>query len=129
MHKKQGFALPSRTPAGKTLPDIQENKVMAATGAEKPQNSAENSALAARLAREITGDVFFDAFNRGRYATDASFYQIMPLGVVVPRTMDEALRALAIAGTRAESSPRAAAAPRNAARPSTTASSSTFPSI
>jgi FAD/FMN-containing dehydrogenase/Fe-S oxidoreductase len=50
-----------------------------------------------RLAREITGDVLFDAFDRGRYATDASFYQIMPLGVVVPRTMDEALRALAIA--------------------------------
>ncbi|WMT72611.1 FAD-linked oxidase C-terminal domain-containing protein [Bradyrhizobium sp. Ash2021] len=50
-----------------------------------------------RLAREITGDVFFDAFNRGRYATDASFYQIMPFGVVVPRTMDEALLALAIA--------------------------------
>ena len=97
MLKKQGFALPSRTPAGKTLPDIQENRVMAATGAEKPQNSAENSALAARLAREMTGDVFFDAFNRGRYATDASFYQILPLGVVVPRTMDEALRALAIA--------------------------------
>src|SRR5258707_3282415 len=50
-----------------------------------------------RLTREITGDVFFDPFDRGRYATDASFYQIMPLGVVVPRTMDEALRALAIA--------------------------------
>ncbi len=49
-----------------------------------------------RLRREITGDVFFDAFNRGRYATDASFYQIMPAGVVVPRTIDEALRTLAI---------------------------------
>jgi FAD/FMN-containing dehydrogenase/Fe-S oxidoreductase len=70
---------------------------MAAMRAEKTGNSAENSALAARLSREITGDVFFDAFNRGRYATDASFYQIMPAGVVVPRTMDEALRALAIA--------------------------------
>src|SRR6266404_7726650 len=50
-----------------------------------------------RFAREITGDVFFDAFNRGRYATDASFYQMLPFGVVVPRTMDEALRALSIA--------------------------------
>src|SRR4051794_5826920 len=59
--------------------------------------SLEFSGLERRLAREITGDVFFDAFNRGRYATDASFYQIMPLGVVVPRTMDEALRTLAIA--------------------------------
>ncbi len=49
-----------------------------------------------RLAQEITGDVLFDPFNRGRYATDASFYQIMPAGVVLPRTMDEALRALAI---------------------------------
>ena len=49
-----------------------------------------------RLSREITGEVFFDAFNRGRYATDASFYQIMPAGVVVPRSIDEALRALAI---------------------------------
>src|ERR1700760_1178272 len=50
-----------------------------------------------RLARETTGDVLFDRFSRGRYATDASFYQIMPAGVVVPRTMDEALRAMAIA--------------------------------
>src|SRR6201996_5622914 len=49
-----------------------------------------------RLARETTGEVLFDAFSRGRYATDASFYQIMPAGVVVPRTVDEALRALAI---------------------------------
>src|SRR6202045_1746400 len=55
-----------------------------------------STTLKDRLAREITGDVFFDAFNRGRYATDASFYQIMPFGVVVPRTVDEALRALAI---------------------------------
>ncbi|RTM07030.1 MAG: FAD-binding oxidoreductase, partial [Bradyrhizobiaceae bacterium] len=45
----------------------------------------------------MTGDVLFDGFSRGRYATDASFYQIMPAGVVVPKTMDEALRALAIA--------------------------------
>src|ERR1700723_4464650 len=51
-----------------------------------------------RLTREMTGEVFFDRFNRGRYATDASFYQIMPAGVVVPRTIDEALRALSIAG-------------------------------
>src|SRR6201747_1202136 len=49
-----------------------------------------------RLARETTGEVLFDRFSRGRYATDASFYQIMPAGVVVPRTIDEALRALAI---------------------------------
>jgi FAD/FMN-containing dehydrogenase/Fe-S oxidoreductase len=53
--------------------------------------------LEEQLTREITGEVLFDRFSRGRYATDASFYQIMPAGVVVPRSMDEALRALAIA--------------------------------
>src|ERR1017187_10820434 len=67
-----------------------------ATPAEKSGSSAENSALAARLRRKITGDVLFDPFNRGRYATDASFYQVMPSGVVIPGTMDEALRALSI---------------------------------
>ena len=53
--------------------------------------------LEEQLARETTGEVLFDRFSRGRYATDASFYQIMPAGIVIPRTMDEALRALAIA--------------------------------
>src|SRR3954463_15246025 len=52
--------------------------------------------LEEQLTREITGEVLFDGFSRGRYATDASFYQIMPAGVVVPRSMDEALTALAI---------------------------------
>ncbi|CCE00987.1 FAD-binding and (Fe-S)-binding domain-containing protein [Bradyrhizobium sp. STM 3809] len=62
-----------------------------------PNTKAGPSRLEQKLRAEITGDVFFDRFNRGRYATDASFYQVIPAGVVVPRTMDEALRALAIA--------------------------------
>ena len=37
------------------------------------------------LRREIEGDVLFDRFSRGRYATDASIYQMMPIGVVVPK--------------------------------------------
>src|SRR4029450_7642975 len=55
------------------------------------------STLERRLRSNMTGDVLFGAFDRGRYATDASLYQIMPLGVVIPRPIDEALRALAIA--------------------------------
>jgi len=53
--------------------------------------------LERRLRAEITGEVRFDRFTRGRYATDASHYQIMPLGVVTPRTIEEADRAIAIA--------------------------------
>ncbi len=52
--------------------------------------------LERRLRAELP-EVHFDRFTRGRYATDASHYQIVPLGVVVPRSMAEAERALAIA--------------------------------
>src|SRR5579871_6321406 len=52
-----------------------------------------------RLKREISGDVWFDRFTRGRYATDASHYQMMPLGVVAPRSIAEAERAIALART------------------------------
>src|SRR6267142_321254 len=53
--------------------------------------------LERRLRAERVGDVMFDRFARGRYATDASHYQVMPLGVVAPRTIEGANRAIAIA--------------------------------
>ena len=49
---------------------------------------AAHSGFERRLRSEIEGDVLFDAFSRGRYATDASHYQMIPLGVVVPKTID-----------------------------------------
>ncbi len=48
--------------------------------------TADAASIAQRLRREIEGDVLFDAASRGRYATDASIYQIDPVGVVVPKT-------------------------------------------
>ncbi|HEY1544924.1 MAG TPA: FAD-linked oxidase C-terminal domain-containing protein [Xanthobacteraceae bacterium] len=53
--------------------------------------------LERRLKAEVSGDVGFDRFTRGRYATDASHYQIMPLGVVRPRTIADVERAIALA--------------------------------
>ncbi|HEY9056306.1 MAG TPA: FAD-linked oxidase C-terminal domain-containing protein [Aurantimonas sp.] len=47
-----------------------------------------------RLSKEIAGEALFDRFSRGRYATDASIYQIMPAGVVVARTTDDVAAAL-----------------------------------
>ncbi len=56
--------------------------------------------LERRLERRLrdggVGDARFDAFTRGRYSTDASHYQIMPVGVVTPRTIEEAERAIVI---------------------------------
>ncbi len=42
--------------------------------------------LAARLRKETQGEVLFNRGARGRYSTDASIYQIEPVGVLVPRT-------------------------------------------
>ncbi len=56
-----------------------------------------DAALARRLGRELAGDVWFDAHSRGRYSTDASIYQIEPIGVVAPRTVDDIAAAIDIA--------------------------------
>jgi FAD/FMN-containing dehydrogenase len=53
--------------------------------------------LERRLKKEISGEICFDAFSRGRYATDASIYQMLPLGVVVPRSHTDIRAALAAA--------------------------------
>ncbi len=53
--------------------------------------------LERRLKKELAGEVRFDRFTRGRYATDASHYQIVPLGVVTPRTIEDVNRAIAVA--------------------------------
>jgi FAD/FMN-containing dehydrogenase/Fe-S oxidoreductase len=53
--------------------------------------------LAARLRRETRGEALFSRADRGRYATDASIYQIEPVGVFVPRTIEDVAIAMAIA--------------------------------
>ncbi len=53
--------------------------------------------LAARLKRETSAEVLFGAGDRGRYSTDASIYQMAPIGVVVPRTIADVEAAMGIA--------------------------------
>ena len=56
-----------------------------------------DATLAARLRREVEGAVLLSAGDRGRYATDASIYQVQPLAVVVPKTIADVQAALALA--------------------------------
>ena len=56
-----------------------------------------DGALADLLRREIEGDVLFDRFSRGRYSTDASIYQVDPVGVVIPKNERDAETAFRIA--------------------------------
>jgi FAD/FMN-containing dehydrogenase/Fe-S oxidoreductase len=65
-------------------------------GTVPPPNEA-CSALERRLRRETRGAVMFDAASRGRYATDASIYQVTPVGVFVPETAEDIATALAVA--------------------------------
>src|ERR1700730_16497721 len=62
-----------------------------------PLDNPAPSRLETRLRREIKGDVMFDPFTRGRYSTDASIYQIEPLGVVVARDREDIATAIQIA--------------------------------
>lgn len=55
------------------------------------------SQLSAILEKRVQGDLMFDRFSRGRYATDASLYQIMPLGVLSPKSEDDIRAAIDIA--------------------------------
>ncbi len=54
-------------------------------------------ALARRLRSDTQGEVLFDSASRGRYATDASIYQIMPVGVFLPTTERDVATAIDIA--------------------------------
>ena len=51
--------------------------------------------LARRLRGAVRGEVMFDRASRGRYATDASIYQVEPVGVLVPASHEDVLAAFA----------------------------------
>lgn len=48
------------------------------------------------LAARVDGEVRFDPGSRGAYSTDGSNYRQVPIGVVVPRTVDAAAEAIAV---------------------------------
>lgn len=54
------------------------------------------SQLSETLTKRVQGDLMFDSFSMGRYATDASLYQMMPLGVLSPKSEDDIRAAIDI---------------------------------
>jgi FAD/FMN-containing dehydrogenase/Fe-S oxidoreductase len=61
------------------------------------QQSPESARLERALKERIRGEVRFDAKSRLLYSTDASLYQILPVGVVVPRDADDVAAAVRLA--------------------------------
>ena len=70
--------------------------LQAPAGTVLPPNDA-CAELERRLRRETQGELHFDRASRGRYATDASIYQILPVGVFVPRMAEDIVTAINIA--------------------------------
>ncbi len=72
-----------------------QNFVQLAVAAKSAVVDAES--LCAALRREVRGDVRFDAGSRALYATDASNYRQVPIGVVLPRDAEDVIATVALA--------------------------------
>src|ERR1700676_3031330 len=57
----------------------------------------QRNALAEHLRKHLQGEVRFDVASRRLYSTDASIYQMEPLGVVIPRTAEDVVATVQIA--------------------------------
>ena len=54
-------------------------------------NSEQIQKIGKEISNKVEGKTLFDEFSRGRYSTDASVYQIKPLGVVLPKDTNDVL--------------------------------------
>ncbi len=54
-------------------------------------NSDQIQKIGKEISSKVNGKTLFDEFSRGRYSTDASVYQIKPLGVVLPKDTNDVL--------------------------------------
>ena len=69
---------------------------MATTAASRVR-AAERRDLEEMLRQRVAGEVRFDPFSRVLYSTDASIYQMEPVGVVIPRNKDDVLAVMEVA--------------------------------
>ena len=60
-----------------------------ATVTQRRIRGKERQDIADELTRRVDGEVRFDPYSRLLYSTDASIYQMEPIGVVIPRTADD----------------------------------------
>ena len=60
-------------------------------------NTATSGTLEAHLSDILAGEVRFDLYSKALYSTDASLYQIQPIGVVIPKDREDIIKTVQIA--------------------------------
>src|SRR5688572_25743254 len=97
------MAVTTREPAAPApipAPPALKTQTPAARDARERRAAAETArVLEAELAARLAGEVRFDQTARMLYSTDASNYQIEPIGVVLPRTLDDAVATVELAAS------------------------------
>ncbi len=78
------------------LPDLIQISPLPASSHVRTPDFARASSLEQDLGRAVRGDVLFDRGTRALYATDASNYRHIPIGVVCPRTREDVIAAVAV---------------------------------
>ena len=68
-----------------------------ATTAASRIHASERDDIENALKRRVSGEVRFDPFSRVLYSTDASIYQMEPIGVVIPRNVEDVLAVIEVA--------------------------------
>ncbi len=67
------------------------------TTAARRVHASERGDIENELKLRVSGEVKFDPFSRVLYSTDASIYQMEPVGVVIPRNVEDVLAVIEVA--------------------------------
>src|SRR5919202_1872607 len=96
--KRRGFHSDTvALPALHARPRVPLRQVEATRLTKTNTSDVDAAALAAELRRHVRGEVRFDSGSRALYATDGSNYRQVPIGVVVPRDIDDVIHTVAVA--------------------------------
>ena len=70
---------------------------MYTTALDSNMHTATSGTLEAHLSDTLAGEVRFDLYSKALYSTDASLYQIQPIGVVIPKDRQDIIKTVQIA--------------------------------
>jgi FAD/FMN-containing dehydrogenase/Fe-S oxidoreductase len=94
VEQPERLVVPGIGPSAMPFPRVRAEEIP--YGSDRPFPAEAARALAADLRRETGAEVRFDAEARALYATDASNYRQVPIGVVIPRSLDDVVATVAV---------------------------------